>query len=104
MDRLRQVWQHLKLIRANPERLNPSRYLGPGLLVAVFWVKDAFQALVLSQVVLSVYLPVTIILQIHLTSSPKVMGQYANSGLGKVMLWSVAGTVILLNLLLLRAL
>jgi len=54
----------------------------------------------LARHLLSIQLPVTIVLQIHLTSSRKVMGSYANSTLGKVLLWSVAAVVILLNILL----
>jgi len=73
-------------------------------LLAIFFVQDTFQALILSQVLLSIQLPVTIVLQIHLTSSRKVMGGYANSALGKVLLWTVAGVVIALNLLLLWSL
>ena len=73
-------------------------------LLATFLVKDTFQALILSQVLLSVQLPVTILLQVHLTSSRKVMGSYANSPLGKAVLWTVTAVVISLNVLLLRSL
>jgi len=72
-------------------------------LLAIFFVKDTFQALILSQVLLSVQLPVTIVLQIRLTSSRRVMGSYANGPVGKVLLWSVAGAVIGLNLMLLKS-
>jgi manganese transport protein len=72
-------------------------------LLAIFFVKDTFQALILSQVLLSIQLPITIVLQIHLTSSRTVMGGYANTLLGKCLLWSVAGAVIILNVLLLRS-
>jgi manganese transport protein len=72
-------------------------------LVATCFVRDTFKALIWSQVLLSVQLPFTIVLQIHLTSSRRVMGAYANSALGRILLWLVAGVVILLNLLLLKA-
>ena len=67
---------------------------------AIFFVGDAFKALLLSQMLLSVQLPVTIITQVRLTSSPAVMGKYANTPLLRVMLWTVAAIVIALNLLL----
>ena len=89
-------------IREGRSRFGVVLALLPALL-AIFLVKDTFQALILSQVCLSVQLPVTIILQIHLTSSPKVMGTYANTPLGRVLLWATALAVIALNLLLLRS-
>ena len=47
-------------------------------VAAIFFVSDPFQGLVLSQAALSVQLPITIFLQIYLTSSGRVMGKYAN--------------------------
>ena len=76
--------------------------LAPALL-AVFFITDTFKALVISQVVLSVQLPVTIVLQLSLTSSRKVMGTYANHGIEKALLWIIAAVVIALNLLLLKS-
>ena len=49
----------------------------PALLLIVF-VTDSFQALLISQMFLSLQLPITIFLQLYMTSSRKVMGQYAN--------------------------
>ncbi len=66
----------------------------------IFLIGDAFKALLLSQMLLSVQLPVTIITQVRLTSSPAVMGKYANTLLLRIMLWGVAAIVIALNLLL----
>jgi len=79
--------------------------IGAGFTLAaatagIFLIGDAFKALLLSQMLLSVQLPVTIITQIRLTSSPAVMGKYANTLLLRVMLWAVAAVVIALNLLL----
>ncbi len=71
--------------------------------LAAFFTTGSLGALVWSQVLLSIQLPVTIILQIGMTSSPKVMGRYANPRLGKALLWTVAGVVIGLNLLLLKS-
>lgn len=48
-------------------------------LIIIFFIKDAFQALVVSQMLLSIQLPFTIFTQIYLTSSPKVMGKFANT-------------------------
>lgn len=87
-------------IRTASSRTGVALTLGAAL-VAVLFVTDSFKALVASQVLLSIQLPLTIILQIHLTSSSPVMGCHANTPAGKVWLWSVAGLVILLNLILL---
>ena len=70
-------------------------------LAAVMFVTNSYQALILSQVMLSIQLPVTIVLQIYLTSSKKVMGSHANTPMGNVWLWLTAAIVIALNLILL---
>ncbi len=72
-----------------------------GAVVCLFFVSDPFQALVISQILLSVQLPFTILLQIYLTSSRTVMGIYANSLPTKIILWVIAIVVIALNALLL---
>jgi len=72
-------------------------------LGGVFFVTDTFRALLLSQVLLSLQLPVTILLQLGLTSSRRVMGDHANAGAGKILLWATAVVVILLNLMLLKS-
>lgn len=72
-------------------------------LLAVFFVTDTFRMLILSQMILSIQLPITILLQVYLTSSRKVMGSHANDLLGGSMLWSVATVVIVLNLMLFRS-
>lgn len=53
-----------------------SLVLGAGI---VFFVRDPLKGLVVSQMILSIQLPVTIFTQIYLTSSEKVMGTYKNS-------------------------
>jgi manganese transport protein len=70
----------------------------------VFFIGDPFKALLLSQMLLSVQLPITIVTQIRLTSSRAVMGRYANSPLLQVILWAVAAMIIALNLMLARSL
>jgi len=74
--------------------------IGLGCLVILF-IKDPFRGLIISQMLLSVQLPITIVCQILLTSSRKVMGTYANTTMDKIILWSIAIVVTLLNILLL---
>jgi manganese transport protein len=78
-----------------------------GTLVAataiVFLIRDPFKGLIISQMILSIQLPITIVTQIGLTSSPKVMGRYANTPGLKIVLWTVAAAVVGLNVLLLKA-
>jgi manganese transport protein len=68
--------------------------------IGIFLVGDPFKALLLSQMLLSVQLPITIITQVRLTSSPAVMGKYANTPFLRFTLWVVAAIVIALNLML----
>lgn len=49
-------------------------------------VRDTFQGLVLSQALLSFQLPITVFLQVYLTSSERVMGRWKNSTATKVAL------------------
>ena len=85
-----------------------SRMGAAGTLIAatavVFFIGNPFRGLVVSQMLLSMQLPITIVTQIRLTSSPAVMGNYANRTGLKVLLWTVAAVVIGLNVLLLKAL
>ena len=48
-------------------------------LVVILFIENPFQGLIISQMILSIQLPFTIFLQVGLTSSKRVMGQYANS-------------------------
>jgi manganese transport protein len=72
-----------------------------GALIIIFFVRDPFQGLILSQVFLSIQLPFTIAIQIYLTSSKKVMGKYANSRFLITLLLVIGGIVTFLNLKLL---
>ncbi|AJQ29523.1 Nramp family divalent metal transporter [Pelosinus fermentans] len=73
-----------------------------GLAVAViFFIESPFEGLVYSQMFLSIQLPWTIFLQIYLTSSTKVMGKYANTGLQQIVLWCIGLIVSVLNMMLL---
>jgi manganese transport protein len=67
----------------------------------ILFLRDPFQGLLWSQIILSIQLPFTVLPLILLTSSFKVMGKYANSLRDKVLLWGVAAAVIFLNIRLL---
>jgi manganese transport protein len=84
-------------------RLGVGATIG-GALLAIFFVRDPFRALVYSQMALSVQLPWTICAQIALTSSRKVMGAYANSRVDNALLGIVALAVAALNVALLASL
>jgi manganese transport protein len=72
-----------------------------GALLIVLVITNPFKGLIFSQVALSVQLPWTIVLQILLTSSPRVMGTYVNTKLDRVLLWTTTVVVSGLNVLLL---
>jgi manganese transport protein len=72
-----------------------------GALSLIFFIGDPFKGLILSQVFLGVQLPFTVVIQVSLTSSKKVMGKYANSAFLKILLWTIAVLVSLLNIKLL---
>jgi len=48
-------------------------------LIVIFFVSNPFSGLIISQMILSIQLPITVFLQIYLTSSKKVMGKFKNS-------------------------
>lgn len=64
-------------------------------------IPNAFQGLIVSQIVLSIQLPFTILLQLYLTSSRKVMGKWVNKRSTTIILSVIAAVVIGLNVLLL---
>ena len=72
-----------------------------GGLAVIFFVRNAFQAMIWSQIILSIQLPFTIFALIYLTSAEKVMGKFANPAYHKILLWSTAVIVSLLNVMLL---
>lgn len=74
--------------------------LGIALLLIMF-IGDPFKGLLISQMVLSIQLPFTVFLQVGLTSSTKVMGKYANSSWSSFVLYTIATTVTILNIMLL---
>ncbi len=68
--------------------------------VIIFFITNPFKGLVLSQMILSIQLPITIFLQIYLTSSEKVMGIYKNKKPTLVLLYVIGGVVTILNIML----
>ena len=66
-------------------------------VIVIFFISDPFQGLVWSQALLSLQLPITIFTQIWLTSSPKVMGKYANGPWLKALLIGIGVVVTVLN-------
>ena len=72
----------------------------PALLLILF-ITDSFQALLVSQMFLSLQLPITIFLQLYMTSSRRVMGAYTNRRFTGVVLWGIGIIVTLMNIYLL---
>jgi manganese transport protein len=66
----------------------------------IFLIADPFNGLVFSQMILSIQLPITVFLQVYLTSSEKVMGKYKNSGTTTILLYCIGGIVTALNVML----
>ena len=70
-------------------------------LIIIFFISNPLMALIYSQMALSIVLPFIIFIQIYLTSSRKVMGEYANSVFMKIILLVIAAVVSGLNVYLL---
>ena len=75
----------------------------PALLI-IFIVGNPFQGLIISQMFLSVQLPITIFTQVYLTSSKQVMGKFANSRSTTILLLVLGTIVTVLNIALLISL
>lgn len=86
-------------VKDNHSRIGIALSLIVALLL-IFIIGNPFNALIISQMVLSIQLPFTIFLQIYLTSSPKVMGKYANSKSTTVLMLLIGSIVTFLNILL----
>lgn len=74
--------------------------LGIALFI-IFFLRDPFQGLLWSQIILSIQLPLTIFPLIILTSSARVMGKFANSFRNQILLWMVSGLVFIFDVMLL---
>jgi manganese transport protein len=68
-----------------------------GATLCIFFVSNPLKGLIVSQMLLSVQLPITVLLQVYLTSSKKVMGAYANARGTTILISAIAAAVILLN-------
>jgi manganese transport protein len=70
-------------------------------LAIFFFMGDIFKTLIISQMVLSMQLPFTVFLQLYLTSSKKVMGQYTNDRWTFSLLLAIGAVITYLNMKLL---
>lgn len=73
-------------------------------LAIIMVISNPFMGLIYSQMILSIQLPITIFLQVYLTSSERVMGKYKNRTFTKWILYILGGIVTTLNLMLLVSL
>lgn len=69
-------------------------------MLALFFIGDSFKGLVISQMLLSMQLPITIFSLIYLTSSEKVMGKHKNKKSTNYILFLTGAIVTLLNIVL----
>lgn len=67
----------------------------------ILMIGDPFKGLIYSQMLLSIQLPITIFVQVYLTSSEEVMGKYKNSLSTRILLYVLGGIVAVLNIMLL---
>lgn len=74
--------------------------MAPGMIVIVIGV-NPMKALILSQVMLSFALPAAIIPLMIISNNRQIMGVFVNDRLTKLIGWLIAGTIIVLNMVLL---
>jgi len=67
-------------------------------LAIILVISNPFKGLIISQMILSIQLPITIFSQVKLTSSEKVMGKYKNTMSLKIILYTLGAIVTALNL------
>ena len=84
-------------IKDNHSRLGITISFVVALLI-IFFISNPFSGLIYSQMILSIQLPITIFVQVWLTSSEKVMGKYKNTKLDKILLYLIGGIVTALNI------
>jgi manganese transport protein len=72
--------------------------------LGIFVISDPFKGLIYSQMLLSIQLPITVVLQVYLTSSEKVMGSYKNPMSTRIVLIAIAVILTFLNLMLFSSL
>ncbi|MCF0156221.1 MAG: divalent metal cation transporter, partial [Veillonella sp.] len=81
-------------------RLGLGLTYGPALAL-IFFVSDSFTALLWSQMFLSLQLPITIFLQLYMTSNQAIMGKFVNRRGTSILLWGIGLFVTVLNVYLL---
>ncbi|MGC3977718.1 MAG: Nramp family divalent metal transporter [Paludibacteraceae bacterium] len=87
-------------IKDNHSRTGVFISLVVAFLIILF-ISNPFNGLIISQMVLSIQLPITIFSQVYLTSSEKVMGKYKNRPTTKIILYLMGIIVTVLNIALL---
>jgi manganese transport protein len=87
-------------LKDNHSKLGIFISLIPATLL-IFVISNPFKGLLISQMLLSIQLPITIFTQIYLTSSKKVMKEYANSKMLTFFLLAIGSIVTFLNIRLL---
>lgn len=86
-------------IKDNHSRLGVAISLVVAFLIILF-ISNPFNGLLISQMVLSIQLPITIFLQVKLTSSEKVMGKYKNTLFTRTLIYTIGFIVTVLNVML----
>ena len=71
--------------------------------LVIFIISDPFKGLIYSQMLLSIQLPITVFLQIYLTSSDKVMGKHKNNLFNNIVLVSIGIILTVLNVMLFKS-
>jgi manganese transport protein len=84
-------------IKDNHSRVGVALSLVLAMIIILF-ISNPFQGLILSQMFLSIQLPITIFSQVWLTSSEKVMGKYKNPWALKITLYAMGALVTGLNI------
>ena len=87
-------------IKDNHSRMGIIISLLLAFLIILF-IGNPFNGLIISQMILSIQLPITIFSQVSLTSSEKVMGKYKNKMSTKIILYLLGAIVTALNIALL---
>ncbi|KAB8141974.1 divalent metal cation transporter [Chloroflexia bacterium SDU3-3] len=93
------------LIGHHADKNNRITQVGIVLVMGVAWlatlfIQDTFQALILSQTLLSMQLPITVACLLYLTSSRRVMGEHRNHGIEATLLYLIGAVIVVLNIML----
>lgn len=86
-------------IKDNHSRLGVALSLIVAYLI-ILCISNPYNGLIMSQMVLSIQLPITIFLQVKLTSSEKVMGKYKNTFFTRTLIYTIGVVVTILNIML----